>query len=110
MNNTKNHVIEFASFTLAEGVDESTLAAASDALQAEFFSQQKGFIKRDLARVADGKWADVVYWESRESVEQAMQNAPTNPAALKYFQLMANTEHGDPSAGLMLLSVAKSYS
>jgi hypothetical protein len=49
--------------------------------QREFLSKQKGFIKRDLARVADGQWADVIYWESRESVEQTMQNAPENPAA-----------------------------
>jgi len=105
-----NRTIEFAFFTLAEGVDESILIAASDALQKEFLSQQRGFIKRDLVRVADNKWADVIYWESRESVEQAMQTAPKNPAALRYFQLMANTEHSDPSAEIMLMSVAKSYS
>jgi hypothetical protein len=69
MNNQNNHTIEFARFTLAEGVGESTLITASDALQKEFLSQQKGSIKRDLVRVADGKWADVIYWESRESVE-----------------------------------------
>lgn len=104
-----NQAIEFASFTLADGVEESTLMAASDALQKEFLSQQKGFIKRDLVRVADNKWADVIYWENRESVERAMQIAPKNPAALRYFQLMANTETGDPSAELLLMSIAKSY-
>jgi hypothetical protein len=110
MNNNHNHTIEFATFTLAEGVDESMLIAASDALQMEFLSQQKGFIKRDLVRVADGKWADVIYWESRESVEQAMQTAPNHPAALNYFRLMENTGESDPSAALTLMSVAKSYS
>jgi len=110
MSNTKNRVIEFASFTLAEGVDESTFTAASDALQAEFFSQQKGFIKRELGRTANGKWADVVYWDSMESVEQAMQSAPGNPAALKYFQLMVNTDHNDSDAQIMLLNITKSYS
>ena len=110
MNNISNYIIEFAPFTLAEGVDELTLMAASDALQAEFFSQQKGFIKRDLLKTTDGKWADIPYWESRESVEQAMQKAMESPAALQYFQLMASSEHADPSTGLMLLSLAKSYS
>jgi len=110
MNKSKNHVIEFALFTLAEGVDESTLVAASDALQAEFLIRQKGFIQRDLVRAGDGKWADIIYWENRESVEQAMQTAPNNPAALRYFQLMANTGENDPSAANTLLSVAKSYS
>jgi heme-degrading monooxygenase HmoA len=110
MNNQNNPTIEFASFTLAEGVDEAALIAAADDLQKEFLSRQKGFIKRDLVRVADGKWADVIYWESRESVEQAMQSAPENPAALRYFQLMATAENGDPSDGLILMSVARSYS
>ena len=110
MKNQNNHIIEFASFALGEDVDESTLIAASDALQKEFLSQQKGFMKRDLVRVADSRWADVIYWESRESVEQAMQSAPKSPAALRYFQLMANAENGDPSEGLMLMSVARSYS
>lgn len=110
MNDKNNHIIEFAPFTLAEGVDESTLVAASDALQAEFLSQQKGFIRRDLLKTADGKWADIAYWDSRKSIEQAMQNAPGNPAALKYFELMAGANNHDPSSDVMLLSVAKSYS
>lgn len=110
MNSTNNHVIEFAPFRLVEGVDESALLVASDALQAEFFNQQKGFLRRDLVKAADGTWADVAYWDSMESVQQAMQNAHNNPAALQYFQLMAETEQSDLSSGMMLLSVVKSYS
>lgn len=110
MSSTKNQVIEFAPFTLAEGVDESTLAAASDALQKDFLSRQKGFIKRDLTRMADRQWADVIYWENRESVEQAMQTAPENPAALEYFELMAAPENGGEPAANTILSVVKSYS
>lgn len=108
MNNQNSPTIEFAPFTLAEGVDETTLLAAADALQKEFLSWQKGFIKRDLVRVADGKWADVIYWESRESVEQAMQTAPENPAALRYFQLMVDM--GEADVANTLMSVARSYS
>jgi len=109
--NDKNHrTIELASFTLAEGVEEETLMAVSDALNADFLSRQPGFLKRDLVKVADRQWADVIYWESRESVEQAMQHATQNPAALQYFQLMANTGESDPSAEPMLMSVVRSYS
>lgn len=110
MNHKNNHTIEFASFTTAKGVDEETLIAAADALQNEFLSQQKGFVRRDLVRIAEGRWADVIYWENRESVEQAMQYALDNPAALRYFQLMANTGQGDPSSELLLMNVARSYS
>jgi len=108
MDNIHNHTIEFAPFILAEGVDEATLIAAADDLQKEFLSLQKGFIKRELAHLADGKWADVIYWESRESVEQAMQTAPENPAALRYFQLMADT--GETDVANTLMSITRSYS
>lgn len=109
MSDTKNQVIEFASFTLAEGVDESALLLASDALQAEFLSRQQGFIRRELVKAGAGRWADLLYWDSQESVERAMQEAPNNPAALKYFQLMANTGQTEPAAAMMLMTVAKSY-
>lgn len=110
MNSFKNHVIEFARFTLAEGVDEPTLVTAADALQTEFLSRQSGFIRRDLVRTAEKEWADVIYWENQESVERAMQEAPHSPAALRYFQLMANTGQEDGSGPMMLMTVAKSYS
>ena len=110
MSKTQNPVIEFAPFTLAEEVDESTLMAASDALQAEFLNQQKGFLKRDLVQIADNKWADVLYWDSKESVERAMQEAPQNPAALNYFQLMDNAGKDDPTAAMMFMRVVRSYS
>ena len=110
MNNTKHQIIEFAPFKLAEGVDEPTFIAASDALQEAFLSQQKGFIRRELVHSIDGTWADIAYWESRESVEQAMQTALDNPAALRYFQLMANNGQSENGGQVMLMSVAKSYS
>ena len=110
MNSTKNQIIEFAPFKLAEGVDEPTFIAASDALQESFLSQQKGFLRRDLVRNSDGTWADIAYWESRESVDQAMQKALDDPAALRYFQLMANNGQGEDGGQLMLMNIAKSYS
>lgn len=110
MNNFNTHVIEFARFTLAEGVDEATFLAAADALQADFLSQQKGFIQRDLVSATGNEWADIIYWENRESVEHAMQEAPDNPAALRYFQLMANTGRADASGQMLLMNIVKSYS
>ncbi|MDQ2692474.1 MAG: hypothetical protein M3Y68_10615 [Chloroflexota bacterium] len=109
MKHTNGQIIEFAPFTLAEGVDEPTLFAASDALHTEFLSRQSGFIRRDLLKTGDGIWADIIYWDSRESVEHALQQAPSNPAALQYFQLMANTSQEDTNGGMILLSIAKSY-
>lgn len=105
-----NQVIEWASFRLAEGASEAALIAASDAMQEGFLKQQKGFVKRELVKAADGQWADVVYWDSFSSAEQAMQEAMTNPACFKYFELMTGVNHDDPAVGVMHLSVLKSYS
>lgn len=106
----KNQIIEFASFRLAAGVDETVLIAASDALQEGFLKQQKGFIKRDLVQGTDGQWADVVYWDSQASVDAAMQVAMTNPVCSRYFELMVGVNHEDVSVGVMHLNVMKSYS
>lgn len=102
-------VIEWAGFKLAEGVEESALLAASDTLQTGFLAQQKGFLRRDLVKTTDGQWVDVVYWASMAEAEVAMQTSMENPACLTYFQLMANADHNDPSAGVMHFQVMKSY-
>ena len=39
-----------------------------------------------------------------------MQKALDDPAALRYFQLMANNGQGEDGGQLMLMSIAKSYS
>jgi hypothetical protein len=105
-----NYVIEWAPFRLKEGVEESALLAASEAMQHGFLSQQKGYVRRELVKTADGQWADVVYWDSPASIGQGMKAAMENPACLKYFELMAGVDHADPSMGVMHLSVMKSYS
>lgn len=103
------NVIEWAPFRLKEGVDEAKLIAASDAMQTGLLKQQKGFIKRELVKTADGQWADVVHWDSPQSAEAAMQEAMNNPACFKYFELMVGVDHNDPSMGVMHLDVMRSY-
>jgi hypothetical protein len=66
----KNGVIEWAPFTLVEGIDEAKLLQASQALQADFLSQQKGFLRRELLKGKDNAWVDLIYWESPEAAEQ----------------------------------------
>ncbi len=105
-----NYVIEWAPFRLAEGVSEAVLLAASEALQTGFISKQKGYVKRELAKTADGQWVDVIHWDSAESAEKAMQNAAENPICFKYFSLLVGPDHNDPSMGVTHLSVVKSYS
>lgn len=106
---TKKIIVEWAPFELAEGVDEATLLAASEALQAEFISQQSGFISRELLKGQANQWVDIVYWNSLEEAEQAAQNAANSPVCFKYFQLMVGADHADPGAGVLHFEQVKTY-
>lgn len=102
--------IEVAPFRLREGVPEARLLEASEAIQREFLARQPGFLRRDLARGADGRWADVVYWADEASVHEAMGRAGEHPACRAYFACMAGVDGGDdPGATLMLLRRLRSY-
>jgi len=107
--NHKNLTVEWAPFQLIEGVDETALLAASEALQSEFLSKQSGFIKRELVKAKDNQWVDIVYWNSLAEAEQAAANAANSPVCFKYFALMVGADHADPGAGVLHLEVAKSY-
>lgn len=102
-------IVEWAPFTLAEGVDEAALVEASNALQTDFLSKQRGFIRRDLLKGKDNQWVDIVYWNSQEEADQASKNAANSPACHQYFSLMAETNHDDPSLGVLHFEQVKVY-
>jgi hypothetical protein len=104
----KNAVIEWAPFTLVEGIDEEKLLQASQALQTDFLSKQKGFLGRELLKGKGNDWVDLVYWENREAAEQASQNAANSPVCYAYFQLMG-ADHAEPGAGVMHFEQVKTY-
>lgn len=105
----KKLTIEWAPFQLADGVDEATLLAASEGLQKEFLGKQDGFIRRDLVRVSDGQWADIVYWDSREAAELAARNVGDSPVCFRYFELMVGEDAHDAGAGVSHFEVVKTY-
>jgi hypothetical protein len=102
-------VIEWAPFTLAEGVEEAKLLAASASLQDAFLSKQPGFIRRELLKGADRQWVDVVVWESRETADQAVKSASNSPVCYQYFQLMADADHAEPGAGVVYFERMAAY-
>lgn len=104
----KNIIVEWAPFSLVEGVDEAKLLQASEALQTDFLGKQKGFLGRELLKGKGNDWADLVYWETREAAEQAAQNAANSPVCYSYFQLMG-ADHGEPGAGVMHFEQVKTY-
>lgn len=106
---TKNVIVEWAPFELAEGVDEATLIAASAALQAEFISKQSGFVSRELLKGQANQWVDIVYWNSMAEAKLAAQNAANSPVCFKYFSLMVGADHAEPGAGVLHFERVKTY-
>lgn len=102
-------VVEWAPFRLAPKVTEAELLRASDALEADFLTQQSGYLRRDLLRQDDGTWCDLVYWESAAAAEQAVQHARSSGVCQQYFKLMVGPDGADPGADLRHLAVKKRY-
>lgn len=106
---TPNMIVEWAPFELAEGFDEKMLLQASKALQKDFLSKQKGFIRRELLRGKGKQWVDLVYWQSRDDAEQAVKNAAESAVCRNYFQCMLAADHDDPGAGVLHLERIETY-
>lgn len=87
MNTT---VIEWAPFTLKEGIDEAKLLEAADALQKDFLSKQEGFLKRELLKGEGDKWVDILHWSSKEAAEKAMEHVMGSTVCQQYFHCMSN--------------------
>jgi hypothetical protein len=103
-------VIELAPFRLRDGVTEAALLAAADAIQRDFLARQPGFVRRDLARGEDGRWADVVYWADGASAAAAMAAAMASPSCGAYFALMLGANGGDdPGEALLHLRRVRAY-
>jgi hypothetical protein len=102
-------VIEWAPFRLLDGVTETDLLAASEALQSDFLATRQGFLRRELVQVEDDRWGDLVYWQDEAAARQAMEAAASSPVCFRYFQLMADADHQEPGDGVQVLAVRRTY-
>ncbi|MCH6255366.1 hypothetical protein MLD52_02315 [Puniceicoccaceae bacterium K14] len=92
--------VQFVPFHTLEDVREGALLEASEKLQEGFLSLQEGFIKRELLRDENGKWADLIYWESKEDSENAALKVPQSDVCGHYFSLIEPFDPEDPSQGV----------
>jgi len=102
-------VIEWAPFRLLDGVTEEELFAASEALQRDFVARQRGFIRRELLRGADGTWVDLVHWEDEAAAHTVFAAAMESPVCAEYFKLMEMPEGGDPATAVVHLHRVRQY-
>ncbi len=105
----KKEIIEWAPFSIKEGVTDQMLLEASQVLQQDFLNQQEGFIKRELLRKSAKEFVDVVYWRNKETAEKAVAKAANSPACFAYFQLMMQADHNNPAQGIEHLELMDTY-
>lgn len=101
------NVVEFVTFKLKEGVTEEQLLAASDTMNSNFLSLQKGYIERKLVKRED-TWGDIVLWETMEDALGAMSAVEDvykeGSADLTYFEYIEQS-----TCELNHLTVEKNY-
>jgi hypothetical protein len=100
--------IEWAPFTIADGVTEEELLAGSEALQTEFLAAQEGFMRRELLRGEGRRWCDLVYWRDPEAARRAAANAMESAVCLRYFHLMVPAD-ADPEANVEHFALRRTY-
>lgn len=101
--------IEIAPFTLAEGVDEAAMLAASERLEREFLRGTDGYLGRAVSQLPDGRWADVVLWRSPEHAAAVLPRIPESAACAAYFGCMVGADPSDPAHGVSVFRAVRTY-
>ena len=101
--------MEWAPFTIKEGVTEIELLEASKALQTDFLKHQAGFIRRELLIKNDSSYIDLIFWRTMEDARNAVDKAKSSQACASYFQLMKDADPSEPDQGIFHYQVCESY-
>lgn len=81
-------IIEIDKVKLAANVSEEELIAASERFQTEFLCKQPGYRGRDLVRLDQGSYADMIRWDGVEAAEAVLQKLAGSPACRDYFSIL----------------------
>ena len=81
-------VIELAGFELAEGINKEEFLEENEKFHISWVSQQPGFVSRVTSCDKDGKWKDVLVWQSIEQAQAASQNLMQSPEAKEWMSMM----------------------
>ena len=76
---------DIISYKLAEGITEEHLLAISKQVVDSWMSSQKGFIKWELTKDAEGNYTDIVYWKTKEDAKKAELDMMNIPNAADWF-------------------------
>ena len=94
---------EIMLFKLKDGIGDAQILEASDALQRDVEGMD-GYISRRLLKTDDGRWIDVVEWESLDAAHHASELIMPRPSAQRFMDLVDM-----PSVTVLLARPAKAY-
>ncbi len=94
-------VLELVVYKLNEGVAREQFVGTNEAVSS-WISKQPGFISRELVYDAEGdRWADVIWWETMEQAQAAMELSMTSESCAPMFALVDQDSavmlHGVPA-------------
>jgi hypothetical protein len=92
-------IVETARIRLRDGATEADLIAASDRFQGAFLNGQPGFLRRELLKLDDSDFLDLVHWADRQAADRVMEAAMASDQCRAYFALM-DMDAADPGAGV----------
>ena len=87
MENSTKNAIEVVIFKTKPEFDQQQEKASLDSLNS-IVGARKGFISRQLARSEDGKWMDLIFWESMEDAKAAADDIMKLESAQKAFSVI----------------------
>lgn len=87
MENRKINAIELVIFKTKPEFDPTHVKASLESLS-DIVSTYKGFISRQLAKNDEGKWMDLIFWESMEDAKAAADDIMKLEAAQKAFSMI----------------------
>lgn len=87
----KKITVKIIEYGLAPGVSEQKFLETSAALMSEF-AKLRGFIKRELHKGENGRWRDIVYWQSRNDADRSELDIPNIPACAKCIAMMNHAD------------------
>lgn len=83
------NVIEMAVFKVREGVGDEEVLKLSNAFIEVLKRDLDGFIKRIITKdCKQDRWVELVWWESMENAQTALENAPQIPEFQAYCSVM----------------------
>lgn len=101
--------VVLAPVRLKEGVDENKLLEASELFQTNFVSKQPGILRRLLLRGKSGRYADLVFFASKESAHRVVEAEATSEHFRAFIELFQPPDPNLPDMAVLSFELVKTY-